>query len=99
MCVLMAKVGPGGIGLRMCPGVGERHSARSGARRRWQAPSAWLAPLLVPSLASLPASGHSKARPTASLPHPVQNAKGAIVVGILFVTFISWIPSHGNAAR
>lgn len=28
-----------------------------------------------------------------------KNAKGAIVVGILFVTFISWIPSHGNAAR
>ncbi|KAI7839304.1 hypothetical protein COHA_007002 [Chlorella ohadii] len=28
-----------------------------------------------------------------------KNVKGAIVAGILMVTFISWIPSHGNAAR
>ena len=30
---------------------------------------------------------------------PLQNVRGAIVVGILMVTFISWIPSDGNAAR
>ncbi|KAL4443804.1 hypothetical protein ABPG75_011541 [Micractinium tetrahymenae] len=28
-----------------------------------------------------------------------KNAKGAIMVGILFVTFISWIPTDGNKAR
>ena len=30
--------------------------------------------------------------------HP-QNVKGALVVGILMITFISWIPSDGNSAR
>jgi AGZA family xanthine/uracil permease-like MFS transporter len=28
-----------------------------------------------------------------------KNVKGAIIFGLLFVTFISWIPSDGNAAR
>ncbi|KAL4442024.1 hypothetical protein ABPG77_011285 [Micractinium sp. CCAP 211/92] len=28
-----------------------------------------------------------------------KNGKGAIMVGILFVTFISWIPNDGNGAR
>lgn len=28
-----------------------------------------------------------------------KNVRGAIVVGILFVTFISWIPADGNSAR
>ena len=52
-----------------------------------------------PKLACTTSSPHLPPAPAHLPARLLQNVRGAIVVGILMVTFISWIPSGGNAAR